>query len=234
MLRRTILWGMEDAADSFVAECFWPDVTEADLVALDRRIAKAAAELPPDNGLRYLGSILLREDEVVLCQFEGRQETVSDVVDRAGSRSSVSSPPATRPGRLPGWSQQRSDSRRPELTRNARTRGAFVVIAVAAALGLASAVRAAPAANEICPSFTLNGHKIQWEVIGTWTCKTAKPWVVRLDADHGTTTGRPSAAPQRPNAVSLLRNPRSCERPRHRQPCCYLGTLAFPKSGFTW
>jgi hypothetical protein len=84
LLRRTILWGMEDAADSFVAECFWPDVTEADLVALDRRIAKAAAELPPDNGLRYLGSILLREDEVVLCQFEGRQETVNDVVDRAG------------------------------------------------------------------------------------------------------------------------------------------------------
>lgn len=119
------------------------------------------------------------------------------------------------------------------MTRNARTRGAFVVIAVAAALGLASAVRAAPAANEICPSFTLNGHKIQWEVIGTWTCKTAKPWVVKLDADHGT---------RRVGQVPLHNGPtryhcfatREAANGRVIDGLCYLGTLAFPKSGFTW
>jgi nucleotide-binding universal stress UspA family protein len=69
---------------SFVAECFWPDVTEADLEALDRRIGEAAAELAPENAVRYTGSILLRDDEVVLCQFEGSAETVHDVAERAG------------------------------------------------------------------------------------------------------------------------------------------------------
>ena len=74
---------MEDAAESFVAECYWPDVKEADLEALDRRVAQAAAELAYGAGFRYLGSILLREDEVVLCQFEGRHDTVREVAVRA-------------------------------------------------------------------------------------------------------------------------------------------------------
>lgn len=69
--------------EGFVAECFWPDVDEADLVALDRRVAQAAADSAHGNGLRYLGSILLREDEVVLCQFEGRAEAVREVAERA-------------------------------------------------------------------------------------------------------------------------------------------------------
>jgi hypothetical protein len=70
-------------AESFVAECFWPSVTEADLVALDRRVAQAAADLARGTGFRYLGSILLREDEVVLCQFEGRADAVREVATRA-------------------------------------------------------------------------------------------------------------------------------------------------------
>lgn len=66
--------------DTFVAECFWPDVHETDLEALDRRVSDALA---PGCGVRYLGSILLREDEVVLCRFEGPAETVRDVALRA-------------------------------------------------------------------------------------------------------------------------------------------------------
>jgi hypothetical protein len=66
----------------FVAECFWPDVSEADLEALDRRVEQAAAELAPPQ-VAYLGSILLREDEVVLCQFHGRADTVRAVAERA-------------------------------------------------------------------------------------------------------------------------------------------------------
>ena len=69
---------METETCSFIAECFWPDVSEADLDALDRRVA---TELAP--GVRYLGSILLREDEVVLCQFDGAAETVRAVAERA-------------------------------------------------------------------------------------------------------------------------------------------------------
>jgi hypothetical protein len=62
-----------------IAECFWPDVSEADLEALDRRVAQAVTGLD----VRYLGSILLREDEVVLCQFDGAADVVRTVVERA-------------------------------------------------------------------------------------------------------------------------------------------------------
>lgn len=71
---------METAA-SFVAECFWPDVDDADLEALDRRIREAAAGEEP--AVRYLGSILLRDDEVVLCQFEGAGDAVRALAERA-------------------------------------------------------------------------------------------------------------------------------------------------------
>jgi hypothetical protein len=69
---------METGTCSFIAECFWPDVSEADLDALDRRVALAATE-----DVRYLGSILLREDEVVLCQFDGPGDSVRALAERA-------------------------------------------------------------------------------------------------------------------------------------------------------
>ena len=69
---------MDTGSGGYIAECFWPDVGEADLAALDRRVAQ---ELPPD--VHYLGSILLREDEVVLCQFDGPADSVRAVAERA-------------------------------------------------------------------------------------------------------------------------------------------------------
>lgn len=74
---------MEGERESFVAECYWPDVDDADLATLDRRIDRVIAELGSDRAVRYLGSILLREDEVVLCQFEGPADRVRDVVELA-------------------------------------------------------------------------------------------------------------------------------------------------------
>src|SRR5581483_11483940 len=71
-------------AGCFVAECFWPDVTEADLAALDQRLRAVAAELGSAQPFRYLGSILMREDDVVLCQFEGAAAAVRDAAERAG------------------------------------------------------------------------------------------------------------------------------------------------------
>jgi|1185.fasta_scaffold42360_2 hypothetical protein len=62
--------------ETFIAECFWPNVHEADLAELDRRVERTAAAL---NTVRYLGSILLREDEVVLCEFEGAAVNVREV-----------------------------------------------------------------------------------------------------------------------------------------------------------
>jgi hypothetical protein len=63
----------------FVVECFWPDVSEIDVEALDRRVTQAARGL----SVRYLGSILLRDDEVVLCRFEGTAAIVKEVAERA-------------------------------------------------------------------------------------------------------------------------------------------------------
>jgi hypothetical protein len=74
---------VEFKRESFVAECFWPDVGDADLVALDRRIERVIAELATERAVRYLGSILMREDEVVLCQFEGPAESVRAVAEQA-------------------------------------------------------------------------------------------------------------------------------------------------------
>ncbi len=74
---------MEGERESFVAECYWPDVDDAELATLDRRIDGVIAELGPDRAVRYLGSILLREDEVVLCQFEGPADSVRDVAELA-------------------------------------------------------------------------------------------------------------------------------------------------------
>ena len=68
----------------FVAECFWPDVNEDAVRVVDERIAACAHALNVSGvHVRYLGSILLREDEVVLCRFEGTAAVVRQVVDCA-------------------------------------------------------------------------------------------------------------------------------------------------------
>ena len=69
---------------SFVAECFWPGVREADLRELDERAqAAAAAVTGAGEEVRYLGAILLREDEVVLCRFQGGAVAVRRAAEEA-------------------------------------------------------------------------------------------------------------------------------------------------------
>ena len=69
---------MAERDASFVAECYWPDVREEHVRELDQRIA---ASLTDD--VRYLGSVLIREDEVVLCHFEGTAGAIRLVAERA-------------------------------------------------------------------------------------------------------------------------------------------------------
>lgn len=73
-----------EMATEFVAECLWPDVREGDLHALDERATEEAGRLR-DRGtaISYLGSLLMREDEVVLCLFRGELNDVRRVVERA-------------------------------------------------------------------------------------------------------------------------------------------------------
>jgi hypothetical protein len=69
---------MAESAASYVAECYWPDVHEDEVRALDQRIA---ASLGDD--VHFLGSVLIREDEVVLFHFEGTPEAIKRVAERA-------------------------------------------------------------------------------------------------------------------------------------------------------
>jgi hypothetical protein len=72
---------MGGTSQLFVAECFWPDVCEQDVRELDVRIRAAAAG---NADVRYLGSLLIRPDEVVLCQFEGAPAAIRSLAQLAG------------------------------------------------------------------------------------------------------------------------------------------------------
>jgi hypothetical protein len=68
----------------YVAECFWAGVTEDDVRALDERAGDSATELARRGAnVRYVGSILMPADEVVLCLFQGSVEAVRDAVRQA-------------------------------------------------------------------------------------------------------------------------------------------------------
>ena len=74
----------EQQAREYVAECYWPGVRDSDLRALDDRATAGAAALSSDGeAVRYLGSLLMREDEVVLCRFAGPPESVRRALERA-------------------------------------------------------------------------------------------------------------------------------------------------------
>ena len=75
---------MGDGGVEYVAECFWPGVGEAELRALDER-ARASADALVGQGrpVRYLGSLLMRTDEVVLCLFAGDADAVRTAAERA-------------------------------------------------------------------------------------------------------------------------------------------------------
>ena len=67
-----------------MAECFWPGVDGDAVRSLDARAAASAGELTREGlPVRYLGSLLIRTDEVVLCLFEGAEQVVREAAERA-------------------------------------------------------------------------------------------------------------------------------------------------------
>jgi hypothetical protein len=73
-----------DEGAAYVAECFWPGVSERDLSALDDRTQARVAELRRAGAnVHYRGSLLLRADEVVLCRFEGDADAVRAAAELA-------------------------------------------------------------------------------------------------------------------------------------------------------
>jgi len=74
----------EPSSRDYLTECFWPDVEDADLHALDARVSAVTDELARSGEpIRYLGSLLMRADEVVLCRFEGSETAVRNTAERA-------------------------------------------------------------------------------------------------------------------------------------------------------
>jgi hypothetical protein len=75
---------MADTVRTNVAECFWPGVHEEDLRELDRRIeASVVAVAGEGKAVRYLGWLLVIDDEVVLVLLQGPTGTVRRVAERA-------------------------------------------------------------------------------------------------------------------------------------------------------
>jgi hypothetical protein len=67
---------MADPIRSYLAECFWPGVTKAQLEELDSRYELAAATGRDGTAnVRYRGSMLVPEDEVVFCFFDAPSVT---------------------------------------------------------------------------------------------------------------------------------------------------------------
>ena len=67
---------------TYLVECFWPGVSE-------RRVARAVEQLActgaPDGEVVWVDSILVPEDEIVLCVFAGRSaDAVRASANRAG------------------------------------------------------------------------------------------------------------------------------------------------------
>jgi len=73
-----------ETSTHFIAECFWVGVKPDDLSALDQRVESCVARMTEDgHSVRYLGSMLMAEDEVVLCFFEGSAAAVRRAAELA-------------------------------------------------------------------------------------------------------------------------------------------------------
>jgi hypothetical protein len=66
-----------------VAECLLPGLSRATAEALGRRVRRELAGLPRRR-VTFLGSLLMPEDEVLLCLFTGPEAEVRAVSERAG------------------------------------------------------------------------------------------------------------------------------------------------------
>ena len=67
----------------YVAECFWDGVREDDLRDFGRRIQASVVAVGDGEPVRYLGGLLVIDDEVVLLVFEGSIGTVRRVAEHA-------------------------------------------------------------------------------------------------------------------------------------------------------
>jgi len=118
------------------------------------------------------------------------------------------------------------------ITRCAWIAALVVATAVVAIFGAGAATGArATGTAAVCKTFTTSGLKPEWSVIGTVTCAKAKPWLVKLLADHGK-SGVKVVLKNAPRGFKCSAVDDAKGRPAVGS--CYTGTVAFPKNGFQW
>ncbi len=114
-----------------------------------------------------------------------------------------------------------------------RILAALAIVAIGA-IGIPIATAAtASAAGKVCPSFRASGVKYQWETAGTgFTCASAKHWLVKLIKDRADTSNGEVALKNGPKGYHCFAT--LDQKGYASGGLCYKGTVAFPKSGFTW
>lgn len=91
----------------------------------------------------------------------------------------------------------------------------------------------ASATGQVCPSFHAAGLRYQWETAGTgFTCKSAKRWLVKLVKDRADTSNGEVALRNGPKGYHCFAT--LDQQGKASGGLCYQGTVAHPKSGFTW
>ena len=118
------------------------------------------------------------------------------------------------------------------ITHRACIAAAVAATAVVAIFGAGAATGArATRTAAVCKTFSTSGLKVEWSVIGNVTCTKAKPWLVKLLAEHG----KPDVKVALKNAPKGFKCSATNDgKGRPSAGACYTGTVAFPKNGFQW
>jgi Protein of unknown function (DUF4242) len=69
----------------YAAKCYWPGVTETEFEPIAARATENSSR-DARHGVTYLGSLLFRDDELVLCMFEAPSPLA---VKRASERAGI-------------------------------------------------------------------------------------------------------------------------------------------------
>jgi hypothetical protein len=81
---RHSLAAMSGTAGSYLVECYWPDVTEPKLAAVLRRVEAASSRVRAAGAdVACRGALLMPDDEVVFCLFDGDEGDIRTVSAQA-------------------------------------------------------------------------------------------------------------------------------------------------------
>jgi hypothetical protein len=76
------------SGNQWVAECFWPGVTDQDVLDVDHRVVEVVAEAAErGEPVDYVGSVRITDDDVVLFHFQGPIGSVQKAAENAGIRA---------------------------------------------------------------------------------------------------------------------------------------------------